>query len=123
MGESEFILGYPSGGPNGENRTSPSSWICGFTDYSLSTEVWMAWQYDRPDLGEGMVQAFRRPDNTEEYQTYKLRGLNPDTNYIVTNLDVNQPQKRTGRDLMETGLKITTKEKPAALIITYKKIK
>ena len=30
------------------------------TPYSLDDTAWMAWQFDRPDLGEGVVQAFRR---------------------------------------------------------------
>ena len=30
------------------------------TSYSLENDVWMAWQFDCPELGEGMVQAFRR---------------------------------------------------------------
>ena len=28
--------------------------------FSLAADAWAAWQYDRPDLGEGMVVAFRR---------------------------------------------------------------
>lgn len=93
------------------------------TDYTLSNEVWLAWQYDLPEQGRGVLQAFRRPDNTEESQTYKLRGLNPNANYIVTDLDVNQPQKRTGRELMESGIEVTAKEKPAAQVITYELVK
>ena len=30
------------------------------TPYSLENDVWMAWQFDCPEQGEGMVQAFRR---------------------------------------------------------------
>ena len=33
------------------------------TPYSLAEDVWLAWQFDRPDLGEGMVQVFRRQAN------------------------------------------------------------
>ena len=92
------------------------------TPYSLEETVWMTWQFDMPEKGAGLVQAFRRAENSEESQTYKLQGLNPDANYIVTDLDVNQPQKSTGRELMETGLLLTAKEKSTALIITYEKI-
>ena len=31
------------------------------TEYSKAGNVWVAWQFDRPDRGNGMVQAFRRP--------------------------------------------------------------
>ena len=30
------------------------------TPYSLEGNVWMAWQFDWPEAGEGVVQAFRR---------------------------------------------------------------
>ena len=31
--------------------------------FSLAADAWAAWQYDRPDLGEGMVVAFRRHES------------------------------------------------------------
>ena len=57
------------------------------TPYSLDTKVWAGWQFDRPDLGEGMVQMFRRPDSTTGSMHVKLRGLEPDAVYTLTNLD------------------------------------
>ncbi len=33
------------------------------TPYSLQRDQWIAWQFDRPDLGGGEVQAFRRPES------------------------------------------------------------
>ena len=57
------------------------------TGYSLKNDVWMAWQFDRPDLGEGFFQAFRRGDCPEESITLKLRGLDPNATYTVTDLD------------------------------------
>lgn len=30
------------------------------TPYSRSNDVWLAWQFDRPDLAAGVIQAFRR---------------------------------------------------------------
>ena len=30
------------------------------TPYSLGEDCWIAWQFDRPEQGEGMIQAFRR---------------------------------------------------------------
>ena len=45
------------------------------TPYSLENNVWMAWQFDRPEAGEGVVQAFRRAENGDESATFRLRGL------------------------------------------------
>jgi len=45
------------------------------TPYSLENDVWMAWQFNRSDIGAGMVQAFRRADSFYESARFKLNGL------------------------------------------------
>ena len=57
------------------------------TSYSLEKDVWMAWQFDCPELGEGMVQAFRRGDSCYESARFRLSGLDPESTYTVSNLD------------------------------------
>ena len=49
------------------------------TSYSLDNTVWMAWQFDRPELGEGMVQVFRRAESPYESARFRLRGLETGT--------------------------------------------
>jgi alpha-galactosidase len=93
------------------------------TPCSRNNTVWIAWQFDRTDVGEGMVQAFRRDENTEASKTLRLKGLEPDARYEVTNLDVGEPQQVSGRELMENGLVINIADKPGAAIVTYKKVK
>jgi alpha-galactosidase len=90
------------------------------TAYSLEETVWMAWQFDVPEKGEGLVQAFRREKSDEAAQVYKLRGLDPDVLYVVANLDSDSPTQISGRDLMEKGLTVEIKNKPGAALITYK---
>ena len=58
------------------------------TPYSLDKNVWMAWQFDRPEAGEGMVQAFRRDECGDAAKTFRLQGLDPAATYEVTDLDV-----------------------------------
>ena len=49
------------------------------TPYSLAEDGWMAWQFDRPDLGEGMVQAFRRAQSHEDqHDVLSLRARSDD---------------------------------------------
>jgi alpha-galactosidase len=36
------------------------------TPYTPENDAWIGWQFDRPDLGEGMVEVFRRPDSIYE---------------------------------------------------------
>ena len=47
------------------------------TGYSQARDVWMAYQLDRPDLGEGLVVALRRPESPYESARFPLRGLEP----------------------------------------------
>jgi alpha-galactosidase len=91
------------------------------TPYSLEEDVWMAWQFDLPEKGEGLVQAFRRPENAEGFKIFKLHGLDSEATYVLTDFDVPGVQMATGLDLMEKGLTIAATRTPWASIITYKK--
>lgn len=90
------------------------------TPYSLDKTSWIAWQFHRADLGEGVVQAFRRPEATSETLTAKLRGLDPQQRYEVENLDGGK-ELRTGAELMR-GLEITLREQPSASVLVLKAI-
>ena len=75
------------------------------TPHSLDTASWIAWQFHRADLGESVVQAFRRPDASSETLTVKLRGLDAARTYRITDWDnPSQPLERTGAQLLSTGL-------------------
>jgi len=93
------------------------------TSYSLEKTVWMAWQFDRPDLGEGMVQAFRRAECPHESARFLLRGLEPDARYTLTDLDTGHTEQRAGRQLMKEGLSITILQRPSAPVVLYKKVR
>ena len=45
---------------------------------------WVATQYHRPDLNEGMVLAFRRPDSPYSSIQVSLRGIDPTATYEVS---------------------------------------
>jgi len=91
------------------------------TDYSLANDVWMAWQFDCPEDGEGMVQAFRREKNPDETARFKLRGLDAEGLYTVTNLDSSEIQHLPGRTLMQEGLSVQIAKTPGSAIIVYKR--
>jgi alpha-galactosidase len=92
------------------------------TPYSLENDVWMAWQFDCSDLGEGMVQVFRRADSFYESACFKLNGLDPDAKYTIINFDLSDKIIMTGKELMEKGLPITITDQPGAVVSVYKKI-
>ena len=91
------------------------------TPHTLDTSQWIAWQFHRADLNEGVIQAFRRPEAANETLTVKLRGLNPQQRYEIENLDGGK-EVRTGAELMR-GHDITLPEKPAAAVLLLKSIK
>ena len=91
------------------------------TSYSTANDVWMAWQFDSPERGEGMVQAFRREKSPGESICAKLQGLDPNAVYTLTILDVAGTTERTGRELLHKGLPMVIKDRPGSAVVTYKK--
>jgi alpha-galactosidase len=92
------------------------------TPYRLDDSVWIAWQFDRPESGEGAIQAFRRAGSTEETARLRLGGLDPHAKYAVTDLDSGAVTQTSGKELLETGLKITLADRPGSAILTYRRL-
>jgi alpha-galactosidase len=92
------------------------------TPYSLTNNVWMAWQFDRPEMGEGFVQAFRRRNSEEASKTFPLHELDPGAQYQVKNFDEKDPAQISGKQLIEQGLQVEIPSKPGAAVIIYKKM-
>jgi alpha-galactosidase len=92
------------------------------TPWSRDDRVWIAWQFDRPESGEGMVQVFRRPNSVYEAARFKLHGLESAALYAVA--DIDHPETKhglRGTELMEGGLPVTIAEKPGAAVLTYQR--
>jgi len=89
------------------------------TDYSTSQKVWIAWQFDRPDLGEGLIQAFRRQENNSSINKFKLQGLQTDLQYQLINFDTKSRLKTCGYVLMEDGLELDIENCPGSITIKY----
>ena len=92
------------------------------TEYSTEDDAWAAWQFNRPETGDGMVQVFRRPASPFEAARFPLRGLQVNARYTVTNLDAAGSVEFTGRELMGQGLAVTLKNRGEAAVIVYKRI-
>jgi alpha-galactosidase len=81
----------------------------------------MAWQFDLPEKGEGVVQAFRRAESVNEAARLKLRGLDPGAEYVLTNLDTGQSQMVAGRALLDKGLSVPIADQPGSAVFVYQK--
>jgi alpha-galactosidase len=84
---------------------------------------WAAWQFNSPEQGDGMVQAFRRDEDDEPTKDLRLRGLDTAATYEITNLDTKTPTTVSGKELMQQGLHVEIKEKRGAVIIVYRKVR
>jgi alpha-galactosidase len=89
--------------------------------YSLDPTAWSGWQFDRPDLGEGMVQVFRRPNCRDNSVVVTLHGLDADATYTLRNLDLPGGKATTGRELLSRGIRVPINDRPGSAVITYKK--
>lgn len=92
------------------------------TPYSTDSGAWMGWQFDRPDLGQGFIQVFRRADSVYEAGRLKLRGLDPEARYSVRDVDAKRAKTLSGRELMSPGLLVTVKDQPGAILMTYRRL-
>ena len=92
------------------------------TPYSLENNVWIAWQFNIPESGEGMVQAFRRPESETDTCIFTLHGLVPESDYKLITFDVAGEAVMSGGELMGTGLAIPIKDCPGAAVVRYKRV-
>ncbi len=84
---------------------------------------WAAWQFNRAEEGDGMVQAFRRERNDDAARDLRLRGLDAAATYQVTDLDAGVAKTVTGKELMQQGLHVEIAAEPGAAIVVYKRVR
>ncbi|MBO7393367.1 MAG: GH36 C-terminal domain-containing protein, partial [Abditibacteriota bacterium] len=77
---------------------------------------------DSPERGEGMVEMFRRENSPFTSGNFKLRGLDPAADYIVTDEDTGNRSKHSGKELSETGIEINLPDPTSCVLFTYKKV-
>ncbi|MGZ5505420.1 MAG: NPCBM/NEW2 domain-containing protein [Limisphaerales bacterium] len=93
------------------------------TPYSRSNDAWIGWQFDRPEEGDGMIQVFRRGESIFRQADLRLRGLEPQKTYVVTNMDTHESVKRKGQELMEQGFVVDIPQRPEAALFSYGVVK
>jgi alpha-galactosidase len=91
------------------------------TSYSQATDVWMVYQLDLPELGEGLIVALRRPDSPYETARLKLRGLDESGRYEIVVLDTGAQKTYAGDALGRDGLEIALKSCPGSALLTYRR--
>ena len=91
------------------------------TEINLDETQWCAWQFDRPELGQGYAVFFRRDKATSGALTAGLHGLDPKAIYEVTFADAGTKRRMTGADLMH-GLNVVIPAAPGSALATYREL-
>jgi alpha-galactosidase len=90
--------------------------------YSTSDDAWMAYQFHRDDLEEGIVLIFRRQNCPMKNFIVKFQGLNSSSCYELLICDDKLEKARqvlAGKQLME-GITLTIDQAPGSLLVFYK---
>lgn len=91
------------------------------TPYSVDKDKWIGWQFNRESAGDGCIQLFRRDSCSNSRITVKLRGLDANAYYVISDFDNSGSSTVSGRSLMEVGIDIMISQKPGAAVLIYKK--
>jgi len=89
------------------------------TAYDVGTDVWMGWQFHRPEDGKGMILVFRRPDSVYEAARLPLFGLDEKATYRVRDRSGKVVRTARGSELMERGLKVEIADRPGVALLVY----
>lgn len=92
------------------------------TDYNLSLEKWIAWQFHAKENQSGMIQAFRRANCPDDSLKIKLNGLIANAEYEIENLDESKIMHYSGEQLMNGDYSVILPDAPCSAIFKYKKI-
>jgi len=96
--------------------------------FSLADDAWAAWQYDRPDQGDGLVVAFRRHASPFAEWQATLQGLVSEGTYLLTAWDTpaasdsDRSWQSSGKELMTAGFPVAIGERPGAALFTYRRV-
>ncbi len=91
------------------------------THCSRDTHHWLACQYHRPDLNEGIILAFRRDDSPYQALDVTLQGLGRESVYEVSSDRTGVKERYTGAELT-TCYTITLGERHSSDLIVYRNI-
>ncbi len=90
--------------------------------YTRDPRAWMASQYHRPDLDEGMLLVFRHGESPYSHIEIALHALNSQAQYNVVSDRIGSLGEISGQDLMRK-LEINLPEKPQSDLIIYRRVR
>jgi alpha-galactosidase len=91
------------------------------TKNMLQDSVWLAYQLNRENEGDGIIMAFRRKNCPVDSILVKLQGLNKIANYEFYDEDSGQRITKTGDEILR-GFMLTLKKPRSSVLIEYKRM-
>lgn len=85
------------------------------TPFSRQPNRWVAWQFDRPQTGEGFLQGIRLPDEPRERLTVYPKGFLPEAVYAFENPETGEHISLTGNALLQGGFTFTLPPRSGAI--------
>jgi alpha-galactosidase len=80
---------------------------------------WAAWQYDRPEQSDGIVQAFRQPMSPCETARFYLGGLAQGSLYTFADADTGETISLSSEELEKEGFCVLLPEKRSSRLFFY----
>jgi alpha-galactosidase len=88
--------------------------------HTNSEAEWLASQYDRPDLGEGLLVAFRRRHASDGTALVRPRAVDPAATYQLDYQSTRSRREVAGRDLV-AGLTLILSAAPSYEVVRYRR--
>ncbi|NNM87710.1 MAG: hypothetical protein HKL95_04240 [Phycisphaerae bacterium] len=88
---------------------------------ALFPDTWLAYQFHRRDLHAGLILIFRPATSPFTQAVFPLRGLNPESQYVLEDADSGQRTSVAGEMLAATGLPIQIDQPRQSRLLFYQK--
>jgi alpha-galactosidase len=89
------------------------------TEYTQTTDAWMAYQLDLPNKGEGMVVVLKRPLANYSRASLPLKAILVNSHYEITNVDTGEHKIVSGRELTDKGIEVRLLRAPDSALLIY----
>ena len=89
-------------------------------EWESKADRWNGWEFYDPATASGYASVFCHEATSELTTTVKLKGLDPEKTYRITDFDGLIDVTATGAQLMEQGITVTVPEKPYAVVMLIK---
>lgn len=86
-------------------------------EWKSGADRWNGWEFYDPATASGYASVFCHTGTKDTTTTVKLKGLDPEKQYKIVDLDGLVEITADGKTLMEEGIAVTVPEKPYAVIL------